>query len=128
MRSSEPAHEPEAESARGVDLQRLVLVAKALSDPMRLQILESLTRGRRCCDLAPPSSKGIPGATEPEGICVCEFQQQLGVSQSKVSYHLHVLRGAGLIDEDVRGKWTFYTLKRQTLTAALQAIADWLQL
>ena len=118
---------PFSEPARD-DLERLVLVAKALADPVRLQILERLSQGRRCCDLAAPSSFGIPGAAEPEGICVCEFQEQLGVGQSKVSYHLHVLKGAGLIDEDARGKWTFYSLKRQALAETLQALRSRLKL
>ena len=109
------------------DLERLVLVAKALADPVRLEMLERLSQGRSCCDLAPSSSLGIPGAEEPEGICVCEFQEQLGVGQSKVSYHLHALKGAGLIDKDARGKWTFYSLKKTASSDALRALHDRLE-
>ena len=116
--------EAKAGGAPKDDPERVVLVAKALADPVRFQILERLSQGRRRCDLAPPSSFGIPGAAEPEGICVCDFQQQLGVGQSKVSYHLHVLKASGLIDEEARGKWTFYSLKRKAMTALLQALHD----
>ena len=46
-----------------------------------------------------------------------QFQEELGLSQPRVSYHLQVLRGAGLIDVHERGKWSFYTLRREGVAA-----------
>ena len=56
----------------------------------------------------------------PEGICVCEFQEQFGLAQSKASYHLRVLKDAGLVTEETRGKWSFYAVDRERLAAALR--------
>ena len=76
----------------GLSHAELARVAKALSDPIRLGMLDIMSQGRSCCQLPDPASRGVPGAKEPQGICVCEFQEQFGLGQSKVSYHLHVLR------------------------------------
>ena len=104
------------------DVERLAAVAKALSDPTRLRMLELMVQGRGCCGLPAPATRGVPGANDPAGICVCEFQEQFGLAQSKTSYHLRVLRDAGLIGEETRGKWTFYNLDREAAENALRGI------
>jgi len=104
------------------DLERLAAVAKALSDPTRLRMLELMVQGRGCCGLPVPAARGVPGANDPAGICVCEFQEQFGLAQSKTSYHLRVLRDAGLISEETRGKWTFYHVDRDAAENALRGI------
>jgi ArsR family transcriptional regulator, arsenate/arsenite/antimonite-responsive transcriptional repressor len=98
----------------------LARVAKALSDPIRLGMLDVMTQGRGCCGVIDPVARGVPGAGDPEGICVCEFQEQFGLAQSKASYHLRVLRDAGLVTEETRGKWSFYAVDRERLGAALR--------
>ena len=71
-------------------LATLAVRFKALSDPTRLAIVNSL-------------------AGRAEG-CVCEFEA-LGVSQPTISHHLKVLREAGLVEvARRRGTWTFYRL------------------
>jgi ArsR family transcriptional regulator, arsenate/arsenite/antimonite-responsive transcriptional repressor len=100
-------------------LTRLARVAKALSDPIRLGMLDVMTQGRGCCGVIDPVARGVPGAGDPEGICVCEFQEQFGLAQSKASYHLRVLKDAGLVTEETRGKWSFYAVDRERLTTAL---------
>ncbi len=102
-------------------LERLARVAKALSDPIRLEMLDIMAQGRSCCELPDPASRGVPGAQEPSGICVCEFQEQFGLGQSKVSYHLRVLKEAGLMKTETRGKWSFYTIDGEAVAAALEA-------
>lgn len=112
----------------GDDRDRLVLVAKALSDPARLRMLELMVQGRGCCGFPDPAARGVPGSAEPRGICVCEFQSELGLGQSTTSYHLRVLREAGLLHEEARGKWTFYELDRQAAESALAQLRDVLRL
>jgi ArsR family transcriptional regulator len=51
---------------------------------------------------------------------VCEFQDQFGLAHSKASYHLRVLKDAGLVTEETRGKWTFYAGDTERLVAALR--------
>jgi ArsR family transcriptional regulator, arsenate/arsenite/antimonite-responsive transcriptional repressor len=106
-------------SLRAMDHEALARVAKALSDPIRLEMLAMSAQGRTCCELPDPASRGVPGAHDPQGICVCEFQEQFGIGQSKVSYHLGVLKDAGLVTAETRGKWTFYSVDRAALDAAL---------
>jgi ArsR family transcriptional regulator len=108
----------------GAEVERLTRVAKALSDPIRLGMLDVMAQGRACCGLPEPSERGIPGATDPAGICVCDFQEHFGLGQSKVSYHLRVLREAGLVREEARGKWTFYAIEGEAAATALDALRD----
>jgi ArsR family transcriptional regulator len=101
-------------------LEHLARVAKALADPIRLGMLDVMTQGRGCCGLIDPAERGVPGSVDPEGLCVCEFQEQFGLAQSKASYHLRVLKDAGLVTEETRGKWTFYAVDGERLAAALR--------
>jgi ArsR family transcriptional regulator len=106
------------------DVTQLTRVAKALSDPIRLQMVRMLAQGRSCCDLPDLCTRNVPGTGMPAGICVCEFQEQFGLGQSRTSYHLRVLKDAGLVREETRGKWTFYELDRETLGGALGLLQD----
>ena len=112
---------------RAVETERLTLVAKALSDPIRLGMLDVMAQGRACCGLPEPSERGVPGAGDPEGICVCDFQEHFSLGQSKVSYHLRVLREAGLVREEARGKWSFYAIDGEAATEAFEAFKDLLR-
>lgn len=109
--------------ARDLLLERIVAVGKALSDPIRVRMLGLMAEGRGCCGLPPVASMPVPGEGESEGICVCEFQELYGLGQSKVSYHLRILKDAGLVIEETRGKWTFYKINAKTAREML----GWLQ-
>jgi ArsR family transcriptional regulator len=87
-----------------------------------------MVQGRHCCELPDPAERGVPGQTDPRGICVCEFQSELGLGQSTTSYHLRVLREAGLVREEARGKWTFYELDPEAAATALGRLRDLLRL
>ena len=101
------------------DVEQVARAAKALSDPIRLQMLGLLAQGRACCELPAPS---VPGPGTPQGVCVCELQEQFNLGQSRVSYHLRVLKDAGLVTEETRGKWTFYRLDRQRFSSILRLL------
>ena len=55
-----------------------------------------------------------------QAICVCDFQDALGLKQPSVSYHLKQLVGAGVIEREQRGRFAFYSLR----PGVLGAIAD----
>lgn len=74
---------------------------KALAEPIRLQLLEALGRGERC---------------------VCELTEELGLAQSKLSFHLKVLKEAGLLSAREDGRWVYYRLE----PAALEDLRAWL--
>ncbi len=97
-------------------MEQLHRVALALSDPIRLQILELLVAGRdnACCSPENPDA--------PNGVCACDLLLQLDLASSKLSYHMKELREAGLTQEQKRGRWIYYTLNQEALAAFLQAV------
>ena len=103
-------------------VSKLVALGQALSDPMRVRMLglmaAAISEGRGCCglpDLGVPASDG-EGAL---GICVCEFEDYFRMGQSKVSYHVRKLKDAGLVREEKRGKWSFYSLDEDSVAEVL---------
>jgi ArsR family transcriptional regulator, arsenate/arsenite/antimonite-responsive transcriptional repressor len=104
---------------KGVD--RLVALGRALSDPIRVRMLSMMAEGRSCCDF---SDSGVPADEGEEGICVCEFEEVFGMGQSKVSYHVKKLKDAGLVLEERRGKWSFYSLDREAAAGLLGDAAE----
>ena len=102
-------------------VERLVALGRALSDPIRVRMLGMMADGRGCCDF---SASGVPAGEGEEGICVCEFEDQFGMGQSKVSYHVRKLKDAGLVKEERRGKWAFYSLDREAASGLLGEAAD----
>ena len=120
---------PSGEVAAPVDersVARLAALGSALSDPIRVRMLKLLVsatvEGRGCCDLP---DLGAPAEAEEKGIgvCVCEFEEYFGMGQSKVSYHLRKLKDAGLVREEKRGKWSFYSLDREAATQLVNELA-----
>jgi ArsR family transcriptional regulator len=71
------------------DLDRAVALFHALSDATRLSILEMLRGGERC---------------------VCELQDELDAAQSRLSFHLRVLKEAGLVSDRKEGRWSYYSI------------------
>jgi len=107
------------DSEEGVE--RLVALGRALSDPIRVKMLGMMADGRGCCDF---SDSGVPADEGDEGICVCEFEGVFGMGQSKVSYHMRKLKEAGLVREERRGKWSFYSIDREAAGALLGEAAE----
>jgi ArsR family transcriptional regulator len=97
---------------------RLVALGRALSDPIRVRMLGMMAEGRSCCDLP---DRGVPvdSGEEDLGICVCEFEEYFGMGQSKVSYHVGKLKETGLVREERRGKWSFYSLDQEAVRRLL---------
>ncbi|HYF92399.1 MAG TPA: metalloregulator ArsR/SmtB family transcription factor [Symbiobacteriaceae bacterium] len=81
---------------------RLASVSKALSDPVRVQIVHLLEQ-------------------HPD-LCNCEFEEILELTQSKISYHLKVLLDANLITRRPSGTWSHYSLIKTELLARLRAL------
>ena len=106
----------ELETEEAIRVERLVALGRALSDPIRVRMLGMMAEGRSCCDLP---DLGAPVDEGSPGICVCEFEDYFGMGQSKVSYHVRKLKDAGLVHEEKRGKWSFYSLDRDAAQALL---------
>lgn len=71
-------------------MQRVLQLAKALSDETRLRVVRALQQGE---------------------LCVCELCDTLGVTQSTLSTHLQIIRDAGLVTVRRKGKWNYYALE-----------------
>jgi len=74
---------------------------RALADPLRLEVVQALSAGE---------------------LCVCELTEQLGLAQSRLSFHLRVMREAQLIEAREQGRWVYYRLRPE----ALEALQAWL--
>lgn len=82
-----------------LDTDRAVQLFHALSDATRLSILQRLRMGERC---------------------VCDLTDALDAAQSRLSFHLKVLKDAGLVTDRRDGRWMYYTLS----TDALSEVAE----
>ena len=93
----------------------VVTICKALGDPTRLKILELLkAKGRSCCDLI---ARGEPG------LCACDVEQAVGLSQAAVSHHMGLLRRAGLVNAEKRGRWVYYSRNENAIAGVTDTIA-----
>jgi ArsR family transcriptional regulator, arsenate/arsenite/antimonite-responsive transcriptional repressor len=80
----------------GLDAERLASVAKALSEPLRVQILDVLRRS-------------------PHAVCQCELLALFEIKQSLLSHHLKKLAAAGLVVVERRHKWAYYSVADDVL-------------
>jgi ArsR family transcriptional regulator, arsenate/arsenite/antimonite-responsive transcriptional repressor len=105
----------------GERVERVVALGRALSDPIRVRMLAAeAAEGRGCCGL-PDLGAPVSGEEDSPGICVCELEECFEMGQSRVSYHMRKLKEAGLVREERRGRWSFYSLDRE---AARDLLAD----
>jgi ArsR family transcriptional regulator len=75
----------------------------ALSDTTRIEILNLLRDGERC---------------------VCELMDTLDAAQSRLSFHLRVLKEAGLVTDRREGRWVYYTIDAGTLATLKEFLSD----
>jgi len=103
-----PAGEPCCEPVVFPDVDReqaarIAEVAKALGDPVRLQLVDVLRR-------------------HAGKVCVCELVPLFDISQPTLSHHLKKLREAGIVDSERRGLWAYYYV----VPHALKELSAWL--
>ncbi len=67
---------------------------KVLAEPIRMELVQCLGAGERC---------------------VCDLTSDLGLAQSKLSFHLKAMKDAGLISARQQGRWTYYRLEAESL-------------
>ena len=96
----EPVAYPEVERQ---EAERMAAVAKALADPIRLQLVDVLRK-------------------HAGKVCVCELTPLFDVGQPTVSHHLKILRRAGVVDSERQGLWAYYYVR----SGALEELSGWL--
>jgi len=77
---------------------------KALGEPARVRLVNLLARS-------------------DEPVCICDVIEPLGLSQPTVSHHMRKLREAGLVEREQRGKWAYFSLRREAVEQ-LAVVAD----
>ncbi len=93
----------------------LAPVFKALGDPTRLKILDLLkARGKSCCDLL---------ARDEPGLCACDVETAVGLSQAAISHHMGLLRRAGLVKAEKRGRWIYYSRNEPAIASLADRLA-----
>ncbi|MEX2154570.1 MAG: metalloregulator ArsR/SmtB family transcription factor [Gemmatimonadaceae bacterium] len=85
------------------DLSRAVELFHALSDETRLEIVQRLRSGERC---------------------VCDLTDLLEAAQSRLSFHLKVLKDAGLVVDRRDGRWVHYSLNREAFGEVQELLGD----
>ena len=96
----EPVVYPDIEREQA---ERLARVAKALGDPIRMQLVDVLRK-------------------HAGKVCVCELTPLFQVGQPTVSHHLKVLREAGVVDSERQGLWAYYYVNPE----AMEELSAWL--
>ena len=96
----EPLVYPDIDRERA---ERMAQVAKALGDPIRMQLVDVL-------------------AKHAGKVCVCELVPLFELSQPTVSHHLKVLRDAGIVGSEREGLWAYYYVNPE----ALKELRAWL--
>ena len=99
-RCCEPVVYPDVERDEAI---RMAEVAKALGDPVRVQLVDVLRK-------------------HAGKVCVCELVPLFDLSQPTVSHHLKVLVDAGLLTRDKRGVWAYYRLVPDRLNDVAAAL------
>src|SRR6201989_1215934 len=99
-RCCDPVVYPDVDRVRAV---RRAAIAKALGDPVALQLVDVLRK-------------------HAGQVCVCELVPLFDISQPTLSHHLKKLRDAGIVDSERRGLWAYYYV----LPEALQELTEWL--
>ena len=99
-RCCEPVVYPDVERDEAI---RMAQVAKALGDPVRLQLVDVLRK-------------------HAGKVCVCELVPLFDLSQPTVSHHLKVLRDAGIVGSERQGLWAYYFV----IPDALKELSVWL--
>lgn len=92
-----------AASATPADLTRLARVFHALSDETRLALVAMLQKGERC---------------------VCDLTEAFGTGQSRLSFHLKVLKEAGLVRDRREGRWVYYSMVPGALEGLEEALSE----
>jgi len=93
---------PETEPLSEPQREELAARFKALSDPTRVAIINSLSAA--------------------DEVCVCNLTATFDLSQPTISHHLKILREAGLVESSRRGTWAYYRLVPEAVAALRGAL------
>lgn len=105
--------------ALAADSDDMLEVFKALSNPVRLQLLKWLREPEKNF----PVESGIADPYTV-GVCVSHIQARTGLAQSTISAYMAVLERAGLVRSTRVGKWTHYRRNEQRISELVSSIGQ----
>lgn len=91
---------------------KLAAALKAVADPARRKIL-ALLKKQGCCSIGKSS-----------GMCACDVEQQVKLSQPTISHHMRVLSAAGLVHQEKIGQWRWYRRNETTIRELLHELKE----
>jgi len=94
---------PATDLSPTLDAERMAALAKALSEPLRVNILDVLRR-------------------HGEPLCQCQLRPLFGIAQPLLSHHINKLVDAGLVEVERRHRWAYYSVRPD----ALKELTTWL--
>jgi DNA-binding transcriptional ArsR family regulator len=90
----------------------LDIALAAIADPTRRRIL-SLLKEKGCCSI-----------DKSFGMCACDIEAKVELSQPTISHHMKILAKAGLVEAEKIGQWMWYRRNEKNLKDALNALRD----
>ena len=85
-------------------MDKRVKILKALSHPLRLNIIKLLIANN--------------------SLCVCKIQEEFDISQSNLSQHLKILKDSNLLEAEKNGGWIYYSLKNKRIIELLDLLNE----
>ena len=85
-------------------IEQTAVVFKALSDPTRVRILKTISHMQQMCE--------------------CNIVPAFGLSQPTISYHLKILREAGLITSERRGQWVWHQVNQRAVLKDVLSLSE----
>ncbi len=90
--------------------KQLITALKAAADPTRLKILRLLKQKGQC------------SIGKPVGMCACDVEKYVKLSQPTISHHMSVLKKAGLVHAEKNGLWMWYRRDEMALKTLVQTM------
>jgi ArsR family transcriptional regulator len=90
----------------------VIQALKAVADPTRLKILKVLKQ-KGCCSIG-----------KSEGMCACDIEERIKLSQPTISHHMAILANAGLVQAQKEGLWMWYQRNEKALKELGEALSS----
>jgi ArsR family transcriptional regulator len=92
--------------------KQVIQALKAVADPTRLKILKVLKQ-KGCCSIG-----------KSEGMCACDIEERIKLSQPTISHHMAILANAGLVQAQKEGLWMWYQRNEKALKELGEALSS----
>jgi len=92
--------------------QNVARLLHAIADPTRRKILAAL------------KAKGACSLGKETGLCACDIEERVNVSQPTISHHMGILQEAGLVETQKQGQWRWYRRNEATIRELTRTLRE----